>query len=414
MGEGVTTASPDDITLQATGGSGADNAGADFILAGGKSTGDAAPGSIVIKTSTVGASGATPQTLATRVTITSALVDIEDLDITTTGDLTIGENDGFEVVSNYGDENNTRIGLNKAVDDVTVLFDAKSVTVRDATFKFDAYGTDGSDGGNAYMWLKGNTADVKLAFRVEDESGNDVFMIRNTRYADGYNGGRHDDLLISNERVDRSILFRTDTGAGGVLRMEIDEDGFIFMGTLGSNYAEIKADGEINLHGTARVTNAVWIGAQALKAPGVKPAVFVDHGISGAWQFTDGTDDTIVANMRIPNRMDRTVVPTLSLGWSSTATSLIGVWQVEYLWRAADEDTTVAADATLTSNATSSATAEGMVTTTFTLAAPSATDVCLHLRIKRRADLVADTLAVDAELHGICMNFTSNKLGGAT
>lgn len=200
----------------------------------------------------------------------------------------------------------------------------------------------------------------------------------------------------------------------------LDVVGAARFGDSATNYANFAADGELTLAGTARVTNGLWIGANGVKAPPTKPAAFVDHGVSGAWEFSDATDDTIVANMRIPNRMDRTVAPTISLGWSSTTLAAFCEWQIEYLWRATNEDTTAAADDTLLSStdadaSTSSGTAEGFVITTFTLAAPSATDVCLHLRIKRRADLAADTINGDTvELHGICMNFTSNKLGTAT
>jgi len=194
--------------------------------------------------------------------------------------------------------------------------------------------------------------------------------------------------------------------------------GTSYFGDGGSaNYSSFASNGILTMTGTARSTNALWIGANEVKAPPTKAADFVDHGISGAWEFSDATDDTIVANMRIPNRMDRTAAPTLTIGWSSTTTDANCIWQVEYLWRAVDEDTTANADDTLLANTdadiyVSSSTPEGMILTTFTLAAPSVTDACLHLRIKRRADLAADTIDADtAELHGICMTFTSNKLG---
>lgn len=182
----------------------------------------------------------------------------------------------------------------------------------------------------------------------------------------------------------------------------------------GGNYTEIKADGEINLHGTARVTNAQWIGASGVRAPGVKPATWVDLGISGAWEFTDGTDDTVVANMLVPYSMDRTVAPTITLGWSTPVVIGDGVWQVEYLWRAEDEDVTAAAQGTLQVTTAASAVADGLVRSTVTLAAPDVTDYCLHMRIKRRADLGADTLGDVASLSGICMTYTSDKLGTAT
>lgn len=204
-----------------------------------------------------------------------------------------------------------------------------------------------------------------------------------------------------------------------VERMRIDDDGTIYMGDITTNHLAVSNTGVVTLAGSAKVTNALWIGATGIRAPPLtKPADEVEHGISVAWEFSDATDDTVMANMRIPNRMDRTVAPTFTLGWSSTTQSKFCEWQVEYLWTKADGDTKAGADDTLLSStdaagsSTSSGTAEGLVLTTFTLAVPDANDACLHLRIKRRADLGGDTIDGDTvELHGICLNFTSDKLG---
>jgi hypothetical protein len=182
----------------------------------------------------------------------------------------------------------------------------------------------------------------------------------------------------------------------------------------GTNQTIIKADGEINLEGTARVLNSYWIDAGALKSPGVKPASEVDWGIGIAWEFSDGTDDTIIFNMKIPNRMDRSVAPTISLGWSSGATEKVGVWQLEYLWTKEGEDTTTAAQETLETTGTTPATADGLVLSTFTgIDVPDSDDICLHCRLKRLGADGDDTLSDTAELHGICMQFASDKLGTA-
>lgn len=69
IGNLVVNASPVGFTLNATGGSGTDIAGASTSIAGGKGTGNAAGGAIHFRTSTAGASGATLQSLATRVSV---------------------------------------------------------------------------------------------------------------------------------------------------------------------------------------------------------------------------------------------------------------------------------------------------------------------------------------------------------
>jgi len=188
----------------------------------------------------------------------------------------------------------------------------------------------------------------------------------------------------------------------------------------GGNYTEIKSDGEINLHGTARVAGALWIGAEGIRAPPTtKPATLIELGISIAWEFSDATDDTVMANMRIPNRMDRTVAPAVVLGWSSPTAdpgddSKQAVWQVEYLWTAVDESVAAAAQGTLSVTTSASTVANGLVLSTVTPAAADAADQCLHVRIKRLGAAGADTLGDVAHLSGICMSFTANKLGTAT
>ena len=65
VGNGVTNASPLSTSVNASGGSGTNIAGADLAIAGGKGTGNAAGGNVLIQTSTAGGSGTTLQTLAT-------------------------------------------------------------------------------------------------------------------------------------------------------------------------------------------------------------------------------------------------------------------------------------------------------------------------------------------------------------
>ncbi|MDQ3014849.1 MAG: hypothetical protein M3Q73_03225, partial [bacterium] len=69
FGSGVTKASPAGITINSTGGSGTNNAGASLTIAGGKSTGTATPGSLIFQTSAIGSSGSTLQSLAERMRI---------------------------------------------------------------------------------------------------------------------------------------------------------------------------------------------------------------------------------------------------------------------------------------------------------------------------------------------------------
>ena len=68
-GEGVTSATPQSFAFNATGGSGSNIAGGDLILAGGKGTGNADGGNIILKVATEEGSGSTLQSLAEAVRI---------------------------------------------------------------------------------------------------------------------------------------------------------------------------------------------------------------------------------------------------------------------------------------------------------------------------------------------------------
>jgi len=182
----------------------------------------------------------------------------------------------------------------------------------------------------------------------------------------------------------------------------------------GTNQAVIKADGEINLIGTARVYKNEWITVSGLQAPGTKPADYTDWGINGAYEFNDGTDDTVVTTIRIPSDMDKTVAPEFKIGFASDTNSEDVVWQLEYLYVSPDEDTTAAAQETLTTTQTISSTADGLTIATITgMDLPSSTDQLLMLRIKRLGADGSDTLGDDAYLVGCGLKYVSNKFGTA-
>jgi len=48
----------------------------------------------------------------------------------------------------------------------------------------------------------------------------------------------------------------------------------------------------LTMEGNSRVEKLYWIGANGIKAPGAKPATFVEDGLTGCWEF----DDAIEAN----------------------------------------------------------------------------------------------------------------------
>ena len=78
VGNGVTAAVPLAVTINASGGSGTDIAGASLTLAGGKGTGAGTPGNVLVQVSTAGVSGTTPQTLSNVATFAPTGLTVTD------------------------------------------------------------------------------------------------------------------------------------------------------------------------------------------------------------------------------------------------------------------------------------------------------------------------------------------------
>jgi len=186
-----------------------------------------------------------------------------------------------------------------------------------------------------------------------------------------------------------------------------------------TDYMEIKDTGEINLHGDARITKAIWIDAAGMKAPGANPATLIAHGPLeiATWEFSDtaleANQESVSWSSRIPTNMDRTVEPTLALAWSANGVSPGNCeWQLEYFWSGPDDSTTQSAEETLTQTDAASSTSDGMVITIVTgVNVPDSADVRLHCRVTRLSAGANDTISDTVELHGVYLQFTSDRLG---
>ena len=179
-----------------------------------------------------------------------------------------------------------------------------------------------------------------------------------------------------------------------------------------TNYAAFAADGELTLHGTARAKKTIQFAASEMKSAGISPATEVVLGLDGALAFAKNADDNGSFSFFIRDEMDRTVAPTVRLGWSSPAIVGDVKWQIQYLWRGLDEDTgIVTPDATVVDIVTVSGTTNGYKLANFTLIAPSGTDRSCQVKITRLgteeiggADDVANVIVAVVE-------YTSDKLG---
>lgn len=188
-------------------------------------------------------------------------------------------------------------------------------------------------------------------------------------------------------------------------------------GTIGNvasgNYLEIANDGEIILHGNARVEDYIQISAGAAKAPGVSPATYVLHGLDGAWEFAKDADKEISLNFTLQKGTDRTVAFAFAIGWSCAVNTGNVKWEIQYLWRKLDEDTSSSTpDETITETVAVSSTANGYKYTVFDAAVlPDSDDRYCAVKISRLGSDAADTADGVTNYVGIGILHAKNKIG---
>lgn len=161
----------------------------------------------------------------------------------------------------------------------------------------------------------------------------------------------------------------------------------------------------------AQMEKWVWMPAQAVRAPGVKPATYVDHGISGVWQFADAQEEIIVCNLKVPDLANRDESFYICVGWSSPAQNLFCDWEVAYLFTQIDEDTSAVAQQTLQAFCLSSLVANGLVISYFEVVPAQIhdDDVCIHTNVMRDGNDVGDTLGDVANVHGVALKYTAYR-----
>ena len=200
------------------------------------------------------------------------------------------------------------------------------------------------------------------------------------------------------------------------------EDGAFTLGATnigndGTNYVEVKTDGEIVLHGTARVTNHLVISPAGIKMPA---ANFPSDGVVGIFPTLDfdagASDESAHAVIHCPFRTDLSVDITVIISWTYEGDQDDGfvVWGLEYRGIKAGELVATAGTDITQKSAGTHTTGQEIRTTFSTKVLASALEHGddIGFRIYRHSsDAVNDTLAVDAKLINVHLLFTKNALG---
>ena len=225
-----------------------------------------------------------------------------------------------------------------------------------------------------------------------------------------FNGGDADSFLY---------FYEGGSETGAYLKWDDSPASFVMnkglkVGDGGStNYCEIKDDGEINLHGTARVNGHVRVSARSWG----KGASAPEEGLVGVVQTLDfdaASDDEAHYTLLCPYRMAAGATINVEADWCYTGTQDNGTvcWGVEYI-NLPSGSAVAGATTTITGTSPTHQMVNRMVRTQLDA---GITGVVAHdvigLRLYR--DVSEDTLAADARLMQVHFHFVMDKLGQAT
>lgn len=181
-----------------------------------------------------------------------------------------------------------------------------------------------------------------------------------------------------------------------------------------TSYVEIKTDGEINLHGDARVSRHLRIGSGSFKLGASSPTA----GLTGVFphlSFSNAVEQEGHYQLLVPFRWDSSIDIEICFDWLYTGAQDNGTvkWGLEYNSKKEGEDPT--AGSVTISNASPGNHITGQIIrtclTTKILAANLEAEDLFGLRIFR--DVAGDSLATPAILLGIHLHIIQNKLGKA-
>jgi len=186
-----------------------------------------------------------------------------------------------------------------------------------------------------------------------------------------------------------------------------------------TNYMEVKIDGELRLHGTARIKRHLYIWAPAFKKLGNVDPDAGWEGLFSTFDFDKTAEQEIYFTINVPYRWDDTTDVNFHILWEHETNQADDtkkvVWGIEYIAIAEGEVLDGATSTTTEASAGSHNVDAGKrVDTEFTTGIPYA-GLADHdqigLRIYRDATSGDDDLDEDAKMMGIHVEFTENKLG---
>jgi len=218
----------------------------------------------------------------------------------------------------------------------------------------------------------------------------------------------------------------SDTGAISFGDDNITTTGIITGGSANignsTNYTEIKADGEINLHGTAKVYKQHNFVFNYSKITGQGAPTLVERGIFQGFSLPvyDADDEELHACICIPDDWDGATDPVLYVGgWLDTANTTkkfklqVSVEVADFENNAVVPITTNDIEVETTTGTWSQYTAFKVAFTIDHSAVLGAVGQPFAIRI-RRIDASADEITGEVVVEGALVRYVADKIGGTT
>ena len=255
FGNGVTNAIPSAFTIQGTGGSGTDVAGAGLTFAGGQGTGAGTGGSLIFQTATAGVSGASLNALTTRLTIDQAGLATFANNILVSGNadvdgtLFVGTGNAFQVSSGGAV---TAVGVNSGAG---LLQGSLGLTVTGATTSINAssnFNTNINTGTSTGTVAIGNSASTTTVL------GTTTINTTGTATTGIGNSGAVLTLSGSSILLNSGTLQRTAAGTTNLDLVDGANTTFALINS-GAGVANLTVDGSITVATLGSADNASFL-----------------------------------------------------------------------------------------------------------------------------------------------------------
>ncbi len=189
--------------------------------------------------------------------------------------------------------------------------------------------------------------------------------------------------------------------------------GNIQIGTPGSNSLNIASSGALTFSGTARPTKTLWFDANDFSVVAGSAAMgTVGAGSARGYAFDAAADEAVTLNFRVPDNWVAGSDVTAYIYWCANAVAGDCVWDLITVPLAESEAMAGAGNTDSVTDTTDGTANDLNITAAVTISASTewAAGDLVVLKVNRNADDAADTLAADAVLLGVRIDYTAGSV----